>query len=243
MRSSRAARAAEAVTLIGTLAVVGCNGSTSSSTTGTGTASASVQTASSPSPTSKLPSTAQLEAALLEAGELGPAFAKESASPSPSESNRSDEGDTFKGCRPLAMLLNGGAGRSNNPQATVTFKAREGAVAVAEELLAEPPAALGTDYAATKRALESCDSITLVSAGKTIDFSLTPIHFGGPGSSAVRLDGTYRGVLVNGYIAIERLSKNVVLSYSFFQAGGGSSQLASAFYQLAVDKARTNLNL
>ncbi|WP_307072093.1 hypothetical protein [Streptomyces canus] len=95
-----------------------------------------------------------------------------------------------------------------------TLQSRDGLVAVSDALTAEPTGALAADYAKAKQALESCDSISLVSTVQTIKFSLTPIHFGSSDSSAVRMDATHQGVLVNGCIAIERLGKNVALSYA-----------------------------
>ncbi|WP_158751427.1 hypothetical protein [Streptomyces bicolor] len=209
-------------------------------------ASAPTQMVTSTAPTVDLPAPDQLQSALLRADDLGPAFTqKPTTGPSPSQPEDAANETRFAGCQPLAGLLNGTGddGRSKNPRAVAIFTSRDGRVAVYEALTAEPPAVLDDDYAQTKQALESCGSISLVSAGQTIKFSLTPIRFGGPDSSAVRMDATHQGVLVNGYIAIERLGESVALAYAFFQVGGGSSQLASHFYQRAADKARTTLDL
>ncbi|GAA3882707.1 hypothetical protein GCM10023084_39520 [Streptomyces lacrimifluminis] len=166
---------------------------------------------------------------------------KATPTPSPSEGEKDSR---YTGCQPLARWLNGDGGTSSGtPQAVVTFRSRNGLVAVYEALTAEPPGALDADYAQAEQALESCDSISLESTEQTITLSLTPIHFGGPDSTAVRMDARHQGVLVNGYIAIERLGESVALVYAFFQVGNGSSQLASLFYGRAADKARTILDL
>lgn len=241
MRSARTAWMGRAAAVVGVLALVGGCSSDASSNPSETSVCASTQIAASPAPTVQLPTSDQLESALLDADDLGPAFTqKPTAAPAPSESEKDTR---FKGCQPLARLLNADDGRSDYPQAVATFRSRDGLAVVAEGLAAEPPSALAADYAEAKQALESCDSISLESAGQTIKFSLTPIHFGGPDSSAVRMDATRQGVLINGYIAIERLGDSVALSYVFFQAGGGSSQLASHFYERAADKARTSLDL
>ncbi|MFE2219864.1 hypothetical protein ACFW93_49250 [Streptomyces canus] len=241
MRSDHAARTIKAAALICIVCLVGaCNpGTVSGPETRTG---ASVQAAASSAPAADLPATGQLSLALLNADELGPAFTqKPTASPSPSRPENGKD-SRFKGCQPLARLLNADDEHPTYPGATATF-ASNGLATVFEALTAEPPDVLNAEYGQAKKALEACDSIVLVTAGQTIKFSLTPIRFGGPDSSAVRMDARHRGVLINGYIAIEQLSQSVALTFSFFQVGGGSSQLASAFYQRAADKARTALNL
>jgi hypothetical protein len=242
MRSDHAARTIKAAALICIVCLVcACNpGTGSSPETRNG---ASAQAAASSAPAAGLPSTGQLSSVLLNADELGPAFTQEpTASPSPSRPEDGKE-SRFEGCQPLARLLNADDEHPNYPGATATFASRNGLATVFEALTAQPPDVLDAEYGQAKHALEACDSIVLTTAGQTIKFSLTPIRFGGPDSSAVRMDAQLRGVLINGYIAIEQLSKSIALTFSFFQVGGGSSQLASAFYQRAADKARTALNL
>nr|WP_161381966.1 hypothetical protein [Streptomyces sp. SID5914] len=230
-----------AAAFVGILVLLAGGSGNTSSHPSEARARASAPIAAVPASTVRVPTSDQLEAALLDADDLGPAFAKRpTATPAPSEGEKDTR---FEGCQPLAGLLNEDGGRSDYPQAAVTFQSRDGLVAVAEGLAAEPPGVLAADYAKARQALESCGSISLVSAGQTIKFSLTPIRFGGSDSSAVRMDATHRGVLINGYIAIEKLSDSVVVSYVFFQVGGGSSQLASHFYDLAADKARASLGL
>ncbi|WP_328876364.1 hypothetical protein OHT76_43535 [Streptomyces sp. NBC_00287] len=173
-------------------------------------AGASAQIVASPAPTVSLPDPDQLQSALLKADELGPAFIQRpTASPSPSRPENREKDPRFEGCKPLAQLLNGeeekGDSYSEHPQAVAAFASRDGQASVFEALTAGPPSALDAAYAQAKHALESCDAISLVSAGQTIKFSLTPIRFGGPDSSAVRMDARHHGVLVNGYIAIEQL--------------------------------------
>ncbi|WP_406182329.1 hypothetical protein [Streptomyces canus] len=242
MRSDHAGRMIKAAALICIVCLVGaCNpGTVSGPETRTG---ASAQAAASSAPAADLPATGQLSSALLNADELGPAFTQ-MATPSPSPSRPENGKDSrFKGCQPLARLLNADDEHTTYPGATATFASRNGLTTVFEALTAEPPDVLDAEYGQAKQALEACDSIVLVTAGQTIKFSLTPIRFGGPDSSAVRMDARHQGVLINGYIAIEQVSQSVALTFSFFQVGGGSSQLASAFYQRAADKARTALNL
>ncbi len=245
MRTARAGRMIKTAAFVAVVGLFGAGsvGTASALTVTRGSTPAQMVTA--PALTVALPDPDRLRSALLKADELGPAFVqKPTAGPSLSPPENKKKGTRFEGCRPLARLLNAdNSGRSDHPQAAATFASRDGATSVSEALTAEPPAALHADYAKAKHALESCDSISLVSAGSRIKFALRPIHFGGPGSSAVRMDASYQGVLVNGYIAIEQLGKSVALTYTFFQVGGGSSQLASFFYQRAADKARTTLDL
>ncbi|MDJ0347095.1 hypothetical protein QMK19_36975 [Streptomyces sp. H10-C2] len=79
--------------------------------------------------------------------------------------------------------------------------------------------------------------MTFASDNTTLVFTLSPIRFGGPGATAARLDSTYQGVQVNGYLAVEKLGP-VVMVYFFYQVGSGSSQLASQYYRQAVTKAQ-----
>ncbi|WP_157537215.1 hypothetical protein [Kitasatospora azatica] len=174
---------------------------------------------------------AQLQAALLTAGELGPAFA---ASSSASDTTGTG-GSSVTGCEPLASMLNGTASTTQQVQQDVLLTAGSTGPFVQESLLTETPAALTTDYAQARAALTSCHTLTFPTGAEPLTFTLSPINFGGPGSAAARMDATYRGVQVNGYLAIDRLGP-VALTYAYFQIGSGSSQLASAYYTQAVNK-------
>ncbi|MEV0095111.1 hypothetical protein [Streptomyces sp. NPDC050738] len=235
-RLQRAGTAAATVMIAGALLLTGCNSLTNASP------SRVVQSAPEQSVaprTEDLPTSAELEAALLNADDLGGTFTE---SPPGSDSPTTGASEpSFTGCRLLADLLNTSDGDPEQKQASATF---EGAgISVSETLTALPATLMDPAYTVARKALSSCGSISYVSANERIDFELTPIHFGGPDSIGVRMDGAYLGTQVNGYLLIERLGKNVVMGYVFFQAAGGSSQVASAYYRLAIATARESLGL
>lgn len=174
---------------------------------------------------------AQLQAALLTPGELGPAFAASSSASDTTGTGNS----SVTGCEPLASMLNGVPSTTQQIQQEVLLTAGSNGPFVQESLLTEDPTALTTDYAQARTALTSCHTLTFPTGAEPLTFTLSPINFGGPGSAAARMDATYRGVQVNGYIAIDRLGP-VGLTYAYFQIGSGSSQLASAYYTQAVNK-------
>lgn len=215
-----------AVVLIFTAAVAGCGGS---STSATGAPSKDSATPSKPMSASTLPTEAQLQSALLQATDLGSSFSLSTAAGGTGTSSA-------VGCEPLASMLNASAGAQERT-AEVEFSGGSTGPFVGETLTAEGQAALSKDYEATQVALSQCRTLSFVSGGTTLTFSLTPIHFGGSDSTAVRMDGTYQGVEVNGYLAIEKIN-STALSFYFFQVGSGSSQSASLFDARAVAKAQ-----
>lgn len=239
MGSARTAELIIATTLVGTLTLAGCNGGSKPTSTEPDRASPSESKAKPSVASPSLPTTAELKAALLKAEDLGPTFSK-------SASGESEEDESvFKGCKPLADLLNGSDGTQGDKgnEVEVEFEERGKPTFVTEGLVAQQADALATDYAEVKEALASCDSITLVAPEGVIKFSLTAIKFGGADSAGVRMDGEYVGVQLNGYIAIEKLAENVGIVFGFFQAAEGSSQVAAAFYDRAADNARKSLDL
>ena len=211
--------------------LVGCGGASPSAGAPSPSHPASVATSNAPSPTPTLPTSAQLKAALLTAADLGPSFA--------SSTSTDTSGTTVSGCPALATLLNGSTSAGQTSQ-EADYSAGDTGPFVGESLMTEPAAALDADYAQTKAALTSCTALSITSGSVTLDFTLTPIHFGDPGSAAVRMDATVQGVQVNGYIAIQHLG-SVVLTFYYFQLASGSSQTAYQYYTQAVSKARSVL--
>jgi hypothetical protein len=113
---------------------------------------------------------------------------------------------------------------------------------VAEGLTTKAPDLLAGDYARTSAALNACRSLTLTTGGTRLRFALTPVAFGGRGTSAARLEARLQGFGVKGYLAMRRFGA-VMLSYYFFELGGGSSDVASSYYRQAVAKAGRVLSL
>jgi hypothetical protein len=99
---------------------------------------------------------------------------------------------------------------------------------------------LAADYAQSVKDLRSCQSLTISSEGISLTFSLTQMNFGPAGSPAARMDGEYKGVQTNGYLATQ-LVHTAGLLFFYFQIGSGSSQEASSIYSQAVSKATSTL--
>jgi hypothetical protein len=176
-----------------------------------------------------------LKAALLDANDLGPPFTVASVNSTATPSRSSAE-SRFTGCPELALLLNGSSDARLIHQSG-SFSAGDTGPYVAVALTTAPPETLAAADAEARSVLTTCRSLKFSTGSTSLTFTLTPIAFGGPDSAAVRLDAELRGVLVNGYIAVERID-DVELGYAFFQAGEGSSQLAFHYYTKAVDKVR-----
>ncbi|WTW98577.1 hypothetical protein OG216_36890 [Streptomycetaceae bacterium NBC_01309] len=176
-----------------------------------------------------VPTPETLSLALLEPADIGPAVSEDA------ETTPDDASADPAGCPALDSLRNGPSADEPDPWPEVQLIAD--AVVIQEKLIAGPPETIAASHAALREALSTCTSLTFPandgSAPLTVD--LSPITFGGPDSIAVRLDGTYEGIPVNGYLALEPLGA-VELVYMFVQAGDDSSQLASAIYAIAVDK-------
>lgn len=211
------------------LGVAGCSGATTPAKTTATTLSASplptwsASSSPSPGPTVKLPTTAQLAAALVTAGDLGSTFTKASGGGSGSVS----------GCKALAVVINGS---NTSPSASADYQATSVGPFVGETLTTDTPANLNAGYAQAKAAMTSCSSLTFSSDGTSVTMTLSPISFGGQ-SVAVRMDGTTQGVQMNGYLVLGRLPR-AVLGYYYLQIDGSSSQVAYAEYQQAAAKAQ-----
>jgi hypothetical protein len=222
-----------AVAAILGVAATGCGTST-----GTGAQSSTATTSSSPpaaATSSALPSAAQLESALLTPGDLGTGFTTEP----PTAGSGTSDNATTSDCQGIENLVNGTPGVQETEQESDLTGGQTGPF-VEEILLTEPTHALAQDYARDEAALTSCTTLTISEDATTLTLTLSPIHFGGPGTTSVRMDGTLDGIQVNGYIAIDRLG-SVELGYIYFQLESGSSQLASDYFTLAVAKAHSAL--
>jgi hypothetical protein len=203
-----------------------------------GTGGATPTTSATATGAEGLPSAADLKSALLTSHDIG----LPSVPPSPSSGTTAATGTGgygITGCAPLAALLTEplpSTTSAGQVEQDVVFSGGGAGPFVAEALTAEAPDRLAADYAKADKALAACRSVTFTSGTTRLTFELTPIMFGGPGSSGARMDSTYEGVQVNGYLAFQRIGP-VIMAYYFFQVGGGSSQLAAAYYRQAADKA------
>jgi hypothetical protein len=199
----------------------------------TGSVGATAAAAARPSGTSPVvPGAADLRSALLTAHDIG-------MTPAPDSGGSTGlSGTGVTGCAPLAGLLSRppGTGTAGQSEQDAAFTAGGAGPFVGEGLTAESPARLAADYAKAAKALTACRSVTFTGGATKLTFDLTPIKFGGADSSGARMDTTYDGVQVNGYLAMQRIGP-AIMTFYFFQVGGGSSQLASAYYRQAVQKA------
>jgi hypothetical protein len=219
--------------------------------------------AATPSPSSSLPGTDDLQSALLSPDDLGANFSTEpsdSSSPSvgASKGSGSGSGNGATGCKQLSDLINGAPqhgspapttspgstpGTNQGGEAQVLLNGGQVGPFVGEFLTARPQSVLDRSYPQVKSALSSCKNLKLAAGGTTIDFALSPVDFGSPGSVARRMDGTVQGVTVNGYFVVDRLDSDVAMVYLYIQVGGTSSQSAYAYYQIAVSKAQDVLGI
>ncbi|MBF9068491.1 hypothetical protein [Streptacidiphilus fuscans] len=238
-------------------ALAGCSAS-SQGALGLGDAAA----AATPSPSQSLPGADSLQAALLSPDDLGANFSVEpsgSSSPSLPTGKGSGSGKSATGCEQLSDLINGspqngtpapsssppGANRGANQggEAQVLLNGGQVGPFVGEFLTARPQSVLDTTYPQVKNALASCKNLNLSTGGTTVDFRLSPVDFGSPGSVARRMDGTVQGVTVNGYFVVDRLDSNVAMIYLYIQVSNTSSESAYAYYQIAVSKAQDVLGI
>jgi hypothetical protein len=199
-----------------------------------GQAAAAAAATAAPAP----PDATQLHSALLTAADLGPSFSALTGAGGGSPS-------TVAGCEALTPLLTGAPAGAPNPdeiQQDASLQAGQNGPFIDEALLTEAPAAVAADYARNSAALKSCKAVSLSSGGTTLDFKLSPITFAPAASStATRMDGSLDGVEINGYLAVSNLG-GVEAEYFYLQFDNGSSQLASHFFTMGVDKARTTLS-
>lgn len=234
-------------------ALAGCSAS-SQGTLGLGDAAA----AATPSPSQSLPGADSLQAALLSPDDLGANFSIEpsdSSSPSVNTGKGSGSGKSATGCEQLSNLINGSPqngtpapsssppGASQGSEAQVLLNGGQVGPFVGEFLTARPQSVLDTSYPQVKNALASCKNLNLSTGGTTVDFRLSPVDFGSPGSVARRMDGTVQGVTVNGYFVVDRLDSNVAMIYLYIQVSNTSSESAYAYYQIAVSKAQDVLGI
>lgn len=197
-----------------------------------------------PARTSGLPSTAQLQAALLAPTDMGSAFTRQPTESPSAGSGSSGSGSsgttTVTGCPQLQFLTGVGASTSPTSQG-VTYQAGDYGPTVSESLITAPTADLEHTYSDDVSAMKSCKHMEINSNGETFTLTLSPIAFGGPKSAAVRMDGTLQGVQIDAYLAIDRVGP-AELAYFFLQVGSGSSQVASFYFRLADAKAQQQLN-
>jgi hypothetical protein len=184
-----------------------------------------------PMPAPSLSAEARLRSALLQASDLGPSFSEVTSAGGGSASVK------VTGCPSLATSINSSPGAQRSMQQSASFSGGSFGPFVEESLTALPAAEMGADYARMRAAIASCHFLGFAGYGQTMMFKLTPVSFGPPGSSAVRMDADFQGVLVDGYLAIDRIG-NVALVYIFYQFESRSPQPANTFYVRAVGKAR-----
>ncbi|MEZ0067452.1 hypothetical protein ABIA32_003465 [Streptacidiphilus sp. MAP12-20] len=207
--------------------------------------SADATNPSPPSPAESLPGADQLTSALLTPSDLGPAF---TVQPSDTASPSAGAGQAT-GCSQLTMLMNQAQTASPSPSrgpgqdAQVVLAGGQTGPFVGEFLTARPAAMLDQRYPQAVNALKSCQELNLPTGSTQINFKLTNVDFGSPGSVAKRMDATVQGVPVNGYLAIDRLSPNVAFVYLYIQVAGNSSQAATVYYHRAILKADAALGL
>lgn len=267
MSRPRRARVLTSVFLLTALTLAGCSSATagkatsgappapnSSPSTGGSTPSINppAPNGSAPSAGPSIPTGDQLSAALLTASDLGGNFttAGPSSGSGPGSGGTSNGGasssgtTTSSGCPALDGLLNSaGSSFGAGNRAEADFSAGAAGPFLDEVLADSSPSDVNAGYAQLSAALTSCTSWTITSGEVSLTFNFTPITFSpGPDTTAVRLDGTYQGFELNGYIVCEKLSP-VVLGYVFFQIGSGSSQVAYADFTQAVAKVEAVLGL
>jgi hypothetical protein len=223
-----------AVVMTAALMVAGCASGRAAPTAGP--AAPTTPTTQAPpadtSPTSPTPDPQSLKSALLTADDLGTSFSVTPKSAGPN-------GGAGSGC----PALDAAAGPiSGNQAQDVDFTGAEGRVFLTEALAGGTPADVSAAYAKIQSALAACQTWTVTTGGTTVTLTPSPISFGGAGSAAVRLDGTSRGTEVNGYVVVEELG-TVLLGYSYFQVGSGSSQLAYYEFTQAQAKAERVLGV
>lgn len=217
------------VLIAAAITLAGCDGSPSrvheAPTAASPTAAATVP----------VPTETQLKSGLLTEAEIGAPFKADTPADTPTESGRAS------GCEELANSMND---TSTTPgQVTVSADFTTGdefpVTIFTQALSAEPEASFERSLKETTDAIASCKQLTLsYNDGTTLSFDLSPINFT-EGATAARLDGTFEGTFpLNGYIAVQRISRNVAMLFMYMQTGSSSSQGASHIYTLAADKAK-----
>jgi hypothetical protein len=176
-----------------------------------------------------VPTEAQLKSALLTVADLG----------SPYTADTSSDNSTEKagGCEGLANDLNNTSSTPGEVEASASFTAGTTGPFVEQDLWAAPLSSFEPVITKISKDLASCKQLTFTSDGETLTFDLTPFNFAA-GATAARLDGTYQGEQLNGYTAVQRVSENVAMLFTYFQIGSGSSQEAFQIYTVAIEKAK-----
>lgn len=196
---------------------------------GGGSAGTAAKSTEPSKPVSSVPTESQLKSALLTADELG--------APWQAYTSSGGGAGSASGCEPLASELNS---TSTNPgEVSVNAEFAAGSLAFVEQkLVAEPASTFDASLKKAKDAIGTCNTNLVLNAdGMTLSFDVTPFNFA-PGSTGARLDATYQGVQVNGYLSVARVSnRNIALSFLYLQIGSSSSQNADHIYRLADDKA------
>lgn len=176
-----------------------------------------------------VPTPEALRQALLEPLDVGPEVVRGT------DSTPDDDRNDPTGCAALDGLRDSRPPDTADPWPEVRLRADT--VVIQEKLIAGRPDAVAADHAMMREALTTCTTLTFPAAGGAppLVLNLTPVAFGGPDAIAMRMEGTYSGVPINGYLALEPLGA-VELLYVCFQVGEDSTQAAAAIYAIAVDK-------
>jgi hypothetical protein len=127
-------------------------------------------------------------------------------------------------------------------EASASFTSGTTGPFVEQDLCVAPVSAFEPVFTKISGDLASCKQLTITSDGETLRFDLTPFNFAA-GGTAARLDGTYQGEQLNGYLAVQKVSQNVAMLFFYFQIGSGSSQEAFQIYTVAIDKAKRAFRL
>ncbi|MFI2606550.1 hypothetical protein [Kitasatospora sp. NPDC018619] len=191
--------------------------------------------------TQDLPTSDQLQSALLTAADLGPGYTATPVTQSPSPG---ENPSPVTGCAALSALINMHATQTGRqvPQAAVALDGPNDNPMVTQALAAEAPDRLTADYNTAADALKTCHSITFNGGnGDQVTFTVTPITLGDrKDAPAVHLDGTLAGVQLNGYVGIERFG-NTAMAFGYFERQGTSAQTAAMQYRTAVAKVERTL--
>lgn len=176
-----------------------------------------------------VPTPEALSQALLEPSDIGPGVVRGT------DSTPDDDRNDPTGCAALDGLRDARSPDTADPWPEVRLRADT--VIVQEKLIAGQPEAVAAGHAMMREALTSCPTLSFPAAdgAPPLTLNLSPVAFGGPEAVAMRMEGTYSDVPINGYLVLEPLGAVEVL-YVCFQVGEDSTQAAAAIYAIAVDK-------
>lgn len=225
------------LTLLAAVAVAACGSSTNHSI-GAGTQGTKAQSNAARPPGTVTtttgqpqPTDAQLKAALLTAADIGPPYTAQPPS--------SNDNSTVSGCAGLSKDFNSQSPTPGETNEEADFQAGNTGPFLLEVLTTEPEPQFDKDYNQAVNDLKACRSFSVTSSGTTLNFSLTPINFA-DGATAARMDGSYKGVQLNGYLAFQKI-RHAGLVFVYFQIGNGSSQDAYQIYTNALNKGSADL--